>query len=95
MTTFSGRPNLYTPIHEWPSVNQNFYSQFRRWLRDGGYSDSTIFLSANVKVTADGFRYGGTTYSSLTAVAKAVTKYPSISGPRFFGLDAGSKATGK
>jgi integrase len=44
MTTFTGRPNLYTPIHEWPSVNRNFYSHFRRWLRDGGYSDSTLTL---------------------------------------------------
>ncbi|MCL7455369.1 MAG: tyrosine-type recombinase/integrase, partial [Anaerolineae bacterium] len=44
MTTFTGRPNLYTPIHEWLSVNRNFYSQFRRWLRDGGYSDSTLTL---------------------------------------------------
>jgi integrase len=27
-----------------PSANQNFYVQFRRWLRDGGYGDSALDL---------------------------------------------------
>ncbi|HTW66212.1 MAG TPA: DUF2924 domain-containing protein [Bryobacteraceae bacterium] len=36
---------------------------------------------------------GGDTYDSLTAAAKAVTQYPSISGPAFWG--EGSKAAAK
>ncbi len=40
-----------------------------------------------VKVTDDGYRYAGETYRSLTAIAKVITGAPSISGPRFFGLD--------
>ena len=47
-----------------------------------------------VKVTADGLVYCGKTYATLTAVAKAITKYPSISGPRFFGTDAASRKKG-
>lgn len=39
-----------------------------------------------VEVTADGFRYGGETYTSLSALAKKITGYPAISGPAFFGL---------
>ena len=39
-----------------------------------------------VTVTDDGFRYGGKTYRSLTAVALAVTGYKAVSGPRFFGM---------
>ncbi len=41
-----------------------------------------------VHATDDGFRYGRKTYPSLTAVAKAITGYGSISGPRFFGITA-------
>jgi hypothetical protein len=38
-----------------------------------------------VTVTDDGFDYAGTTYSSLTKVARAITG-TRWSGPRFFGL---------
>jgi integrase len=31
-------------MHEWPSGNRNFYSRFRRWLRDGGYGDWALSL---------------------------------------------------
>ena len=48
-----------------------------------------------VKVAADGFRYEGETYRTLTAVAKAITGYSSVSGPRFFGIDAASQKGGK
>jgi hypothetical protein len=47
-----------------------------------------------VKVTADGFAYMGETYRTLTAAAKAITGYASVSGPRFFGLDAASQKGG-
>lgn len=47
-----------------------------------------------VKVTADGFTYKGTEYRSLTAIAKKITGYPSVSGPRFFGTDAAGKKGG-
>jgi hypothetical protein len=39
-----------------------------------------------VTATKDGFTLGKKTYRSLTEVAKAITGYPSISGPAFFGL---------
>jgi hypothetical protein len=32
------------PIKDWPSGNQHFYASFRRWLRDGGYSDSSLHI---------------------------------------------------
>ena len=32
------------PIEAWPSPNREFFTDFRRWLRDGGYSDSAIKL---------------------------------------------------
>lgn len=38
-----------------------------------------------VTVTEDGFEYGGTTYQSLTKIAKKITG-AHWSGPRFFGL---------
>ena len=44
-----------------------------------------------VTVTEDGFEYAGTTYSSLTQIARKITG-AHWSGPRFFGLDA-KKAT--
>ena len=55
-----------------------------------------VFRGKTIKltVTKDGFRIGKTTYRSLTAAAKAVTKYPSISGPSFFGTDEASKKGG-
>lgn len=37
-----------------------------------------------VETTAEGYRYDGQDYKSLTAVAKKITGYPSISGPAFF-----------
>jgi hypothetical protein len=43
-------------------------------------------------MTADGFIYKGTEYGSLTAAAKAITGYASVSGPRFFATDAASRA---
>lgn len=27
---------------DWPMANQNFYVYFRRWLRDGGYGDTSV-----------------------------------------------------
>jgi hypothetical protein len=39
-----------------------------------------------VTVTADGFQHDGTTYRSLSTLAKAVTGYH-VSGPAFFHLD--------
>jgi len=41
----------------------------------------------NVTVTEDGFEYAGTTYQSLTKIAKKITG-AHWSGPRFFGLPA-------
>ena len=43
-----------------------------------------------VTVTADGFEYCGTNYSSLTEIARTITG-AHWSGPRFFGLPAASK----
>jgi hypothetical protein len=40
-----------------------------------------------VTVTEDGFEYGGTSYPSLTKIAKKITG-AHWSGPRFFGLPA-------
>lgn len=37
-----------------------------------------------LQVTANGFLFDGTEYASLTAAAKAATKYPSISGVVFW-----------
>jgi hypothetical protein len=37
-----------------------------------------------LKVTAEGYALGDVTFRTLTAAAKHVTKYPSISGPRFW-----------
>jgi hypothetical protein len=42
-----------------------------------------------VTVTEDGFEYGGTSYLSLTQIAKWITG-AHWSGPRFFGLGAKS-----
>ena len=39
-----------------------------------------------VRVLDDGFEYGGVTYPSLTAVARAVTGSKAINGRLFFGL---------
>lgn len=43
-----------------------------------------------VEVVGDGFRWKGTTYSSLSAVAKTITG-TSWNGPRFFGLRKGAR----
>jgi hypothetical protein len=43
-----------------------------------------------VEVLGDGFRWKGTTYSSLSAVAKAITG-TNWNGPRFFGLRKGKR----
>lgn len=34
--------DLYIPVRDWSSVNQGFYSQYRRWLNKSGYSASTL-----------------------------------------------------
>lgn len=47
-----------------------------------------------LKVTADGFALGDVHFRTLTAAAKAVTKYPSVSGVRFW-LGAGEKGGAK
>ena len=39
-----------------------------------------------IEVVEDGFRYQGHDYTSLTALAKEITGYKTISGPAFFGL---------
>jgi hypothetical protein len=44
-----------------------------------------------VTVTEDGFEYSGTSYPSLTKIAKKITG-AHWSGPRFFGLSAGGTA---
>ena len=44
----------------------------------------------SVTVTEDGFDYAGTSYPSLTKIAKKITG-AHWSGPRFFGLPAASK----
>ena len=46
-----------------------------------------------LRVTADGFVLGKETFRSLTAAAKAVTKYPSVSGVRFW-LGTGTEKGG-
>lgn len=43
-----------------------------------------------VQVTAEGFTYRGKPYASLTAIARQVTGYRAVSGPRFFGTDGGA-----
>jgi hypothetical protein len=43
-----------------------------------------------VTVTEDGFEYGGTSYPSLSTIAKKITG-AHWSGPRFFGLSANGK----
>jgi Protein of unknown function (DUF2924) len=43
----------------------------------------------NVTVTEDGFEYAGTSYPSLTTIAKRITG-AHWSGPRFFGLPVAS-----
>jgi hypothetical protein len=43
-----------------------------------------------VEVVGDGFRWKGTTYSSLSAAAKAITG-TNWNGPRFFGLRKGKR----
>ena len=40
----------------------------------------------NVTVTEDGFEYAGTSYSSLSRIARMITG-AKWSGPRFFGLN--------
>lgn len=44
--------------------------------------------------TEAGYRYAGKDYGSLAAVAKEITGYKSISGPRFFDADAASGKRG-
>lgn len=44
-----------------------------------------------VAKTEGGYRYAGNEYRSLTAVAKRITGYKSVSGPRFFGSDGGAR----
>ena len=48
--------------------------------------DRLASLGVVVEVTEDGLKFEGKAYTSLTAIAKAVTGYAAISGPNFFGL---------
>jgi hypothetical protein len=49
-----------------------------------------------VTVLDAGFRYDGKDWRSLTAIARAVTGYPAISGPAWFGIaERGTGATGR
>lgn len=41
-----------------------------------------------VRVLPDGYEFEGQTFSSLSALAKHITGYPTISGPVFFKLAA-------
>jgi hypothetical protein len=47
-----------------------------------------------VEVTEGGFRHAGKDWRSLTALARAITGYKAVSGPRFFGTDEASSAKG-
>ncbi len=47
-----------------------------------------------LRVTKDGFQLGDVAFRSLTAAAKAVTKYAAVSGPRFW-LGADEKGGSK
>jgi hypothetical protein len=59
-------------------------------LRDHGLKPGQVLerpLKGKVlrlQVTASGFLFDGNEYRTLTAAAKAATKYPSISGPVFW-----------
>lgn len=44
-----------------------------------------------LRVTDEGYAIGKKTFKSLTAAAKHVTGYPSVSGPRFWGADENAK----
>jgi hypothetical protein len=46
-----------------------------------------------VVITGEGFRWGGQDYSSLTAIARAITG-SNWNGPRFFGLREGQDSSG-
>ncbi len=46
----------------------------------------------NVEQLSEGYRYNGEDFKSLTAIAKKITGYPSISGPAFFAARAGQAA---
>ena len=47
-----------------------------------------------VTVLDAGFRFDGKDWRSLTAIARAVTGYPAISGPAWFGIaESGTGAT--
>jgi hypothetical protein len=49
-----------------------------------------------VTVLDAGFRFDGKEWRSLTAIARAVTGYPAISGPAWFGIaERGTAATGR
>ena len=49
-----------------------------------------------VTVLDAGFRFDGKDWRSLTAIARAVTGYPAISGPAWFGIaENGTGATGR
>jgi hypothetical protein len=49
-----------------------------------------------VTVLDAGFRFDGKDWRSLTAIARAVTGYPAISGPAWFGVaERGTGATGR
>jgi len=37
-------PPAFMPLAEWPAGNRRVYAGFCEWLRDGGYSDSTVYL---------------------------------------------------
>lgn len=45
-----------------------------------------------VRVGAEGFTMGGAKFTSLTAVAKKITGYKAISGPKFFEAQLAEKA---
>ncbi len=75
---------------------KNKSARTRTKVQPGGETFERTYKGKLHKVTAtpDGFRYGRKTYASLTAVAKEVTGYKAVSGPRFFGVDAASQKKG-
>lgn len=44
MTAPHATAHLYRPIDQWIPQNRGFYAAFRRWLREGGYSQSSLDL---------------------------------------------------
>ena len=67
-------------------------------LPTSGTTLSRTYKGKEYRVTVldAGFRFDGKDWRSLTAIARAVTGYPAISGPAWFGIaERGTGATGR